>query len=137
MFGELHASTVCGMSALRTSNIRHAALVIVVALVPGLLLSACVSNYAQRETAMVRQVRIPLPSRQLLKRPAMPKCMPSAANQSRSNGALSERVQLEFERDCYRRAERRVRAHLIRLQKAVRKTRRVAQRSQRAQGSAK
>ena len=51
---------------------------------------------------------------------------------------LSERVQLEFERDCYRRAERRVRAQLIRLQKAVhRTTRQVAQRSQRAQGAKK
>ena len=125
------------MSALRTSNIRHAALVVMVALVPGLLLSACVSNYAERETAMMRRVEIPLPSRHLLKRPAMPKCMPAAASQVRANGALSERVQLEFERDCYRRAERRVRAQLIRLQKAVRKTRKVAQRAQRAPSSAK
>ena len=125
------------MSTVRTSNIRHAALALMVALVPGLLLSACVSNYAERETAMVRRVEIPLPSRHLLRRPAMPKCMPAAANKGRSNGVLSERVQLEFERDCYRRAERRVRAQLIRLQKAVHKTRQVARRSQRAKGSVK
>lgn len=82
--------------------------------------------------------KIPTPSSSLLKTPARPRCTvaqnrssvadapkspPREANES-GPGLLARQELLEFERDCYRSAEANVRARLLKLQKAVRRTKR-------------
>lgn len=114
------------MSTVRLSGMQKVAAVVLTVVAPGLLLSACVSNYAERPKPEMRRAEIPLPSRRLLKRPAEPQCLIGKPDLPRPEGTLSERVQLEFERDCFRSAERRVRKQLVRLQAAVRKTRKAA-----------
>ena len=49
--------------------------------------------------------------------------------QTNPDASLAERVKLEYERDCLRRAEARVREKLAQLQSAVRKTARAVRRT--------
>jgi hypothetical protein len=49
--------------------------------------------------------------------------------QTDPNASLAERIKLEYERDCFQRAETRVRERLVRLQSAVRKTAKAVKRS--------
>lgn len=51
--------------------------------------------------------------------------------QAEPNSSLSQRIRLEFERDCFQRAEIRLRKQLLQLQAAIEKTIRSVKRSSR------
>jgi hypothetical protein len=54
----------------------------------------------------------------------------SAVAQADPNLALSQRIKLEYERDCFRRAEIRIRERLLQLQRAVAVTARAVKRAE-------
>ena len=54
----------------------------------------------------------------------------SAVAQADPNLALSQRIKLEYERDCFRRAEIRIRERLLKLQQAVAVTARAVKRAE-------
>ncbi len=84
------------------------------------VLSSCATTATT--TAPQAQVsQIPLPSPSLLRAPPAPRCQFTAgkARKRTENGKLSNNVRLEFERNCYREAEQRVRSRLRELQRAV------------------
>jgi hypothetical protein len=88
----------------------------------GWLLTSCGANEDRRA-----QRDIPLPKPILLQRQPHPDC---AQLQAGTTGELSQRVKLEYERECYRSAELAARERLLQLQRAVEITIRALQRSQ-------
>lgn len=54
----------------------------------------------------------------------------SAVAQADPNLTLSQRIKLEYERDCFRRAEMRIRERLLKLQRAVAVTARAVKRAE-------
>ena len=118
-----------------------------VSLISAFLLLGCAAEYGQQNSSPRRaDLVIPLPERALLQPQGEPGCElkvpqeeagegaeqrhppapPSETSrklgQVDSNAPLGQRIRLEFERDCYRRAEMRARDRLHRLQAAVGKT---------------
>jgi hypothetical protein len=90
---------------------------------------------SKRSTARTHVPSIPLPPKALLAAQPAPDCEAKpgapapradagapAAAKSDAEAALALRIRLEYERECYRRAERRVRARLQQLQAATRET---------------
>jgi len=62
--------------------------------------------------------------------PSAPAAQPNPALvQTNPDASLAERIKLEYERDCFRRAEARAREKLAQLQSAVRKTARAVRRT--------
>jgi hypothetical protein len=109
------------------------------------LLLGCAAEYGQQDSSPRRtDLVIPLPERTLLQpqdepgcelkapqeeggegveqRPAPPSESNRKLDQVNSNAALGLRIRLEYERDCFRRAEMQARDRLHRLQAAVGKT---------------
>jgi hypothetical protein len=98
-----------------------------------LLLPSCGANeerHVQRD--------IPLPKPLLLQRQPQPDCAlidqkpvrQDQQPQAGTTGELSQRVKLEYERECYRSAELAARERLLQLQRAVAITIRALKRSQ-------
>jgi len=81
-------------------------------------------------TARESRTRIPLPDQALLTTQPEPDCeaKPTAPDAAKSeqpsdpNADLALRIKLEYERECYRRAEMRVRERLQRLQSSTANT---------------
>jgi hypothetical protein len=73
---------------------------------------------------------VPLPSPALLSPQAAPSCPPLARKDN--DPSLTQRMMLEFERECYRRAEIEVRDRLRRLQGSVAGTIRAIKRLEQA-----
>jgi hypothetical protein len=67
------------------------------------------ATFAARKAALLRPPRTPACE-------AEPADKPSGAAPSAANADLALRIKLEYERECYRQAERRVRAQLLSLQ---------------------
>jgi hypothetical protein len=111
------------------------------------LLLGCAAEYSQQDSSTrSAKVVIPLPERALLQPQGEPGCElkasqevggegaeqrqppvpPSGSNRRQgqvdSNAALGLRIKLEYERDCFQRAEMQARDRLHRLQAAVGKT---------------
>lgn len=93
-------------------------------------LLGCAANDAEQAGSVSNaRPHIPLPKRALLAPPKEPACDltgPRANDgdgrtvaQAGSNAGLSQRIALEYERDCYQQAELRMRQRLLRLQAAV------------------
>jgi hypothetical protein len=125
---------VGGIAARRARHLRPALLAVGVS---AALLSGCAADHPQSDGVRSARGRIPRPAQALLVPPKQPFCTSSSSDSSSetkqpqgepgkvhgsSDGALSQRVRLEFERNCYQQAEMRARAQLLRLQAAVGKT---------------
>lgn len=118
------------------------------------LLLGCTSEYSQqRSDPRSTRLAIPLPEPALLQPQDEPGCELKASQeegsegaeqsgkslpqpnrklgQVDSNAALGLRIRLEFERDCFRRAEIQARIRLHRLQAAVGKTMKTVKRIER------
>lgn len=121
---------------------------VLLASVSAFLLSGCAAEYSHENgNPRSTRVAIPLPDRVLLQPQGEPGCElkslqeeggegaergklppqpPVEANrklgQVDTNAALGLRIRLEYERDCFRRAEMQARDRLHRLQAAVGKT---------------
>jgi hypothetical protein len=124
-----------------------------------LLLSGCAVDYVPKDSIQPARVRIPRPARALLAPPKEPACTPPVPGdraqgekpdaakgaagstapaqphepgsaQGPPEGSLAQRVRLEFERNCFREAEMRMRARLLQLQAAVGRTIRSMERMQ-------
>jgi hypothetical protein len=97
------------------------------------VLPSCGANEDRRA-----QRDIPLPKPLLLQRQPQPDCAvidrkavrQDQQPQAGTTGELSQRVKLEYERECYRSAELAARERLLQLQKAVEMTIRAVKRSQ-------
>jgi hypothetical protein len=57
----------------------------------------------------------------------------STLAQTEPNLGLSQRIRLEYERDCFRRAEIRARERLLQLQRAVNRTAKAVKRSEQSE----
>ena len=96
--------------------------------IAGCLVSACVSKYASHTPAPMPNPKIMRVKSSLLKRLPKPNCdLQTALNTTTGASAsaekarvLSERVRLEFERDCYQTAAYYAMERLRKLQAAVR-----------------
>ena len=116
----------------------HFAAVVVIA-VCGATLVGCaeypyddydMSPTASINTARRSRTRIPLPDRALLTAQPEPDCevKPTAPDAAKSaepsdpNADLALRIKLDYERECYRKAEMRVRDRLKRLQASTAET---------------
>ena len=97
------------------------------------VLPSCGANEDRRA-----QRDIPLPKPLLLQRQPQPDCAvidrkavrQDQQPQAGTTGELSQRVKLEYERECYRSAELAARERLLQLQRAVEMTIRAVKRSQ-------
>jgi hypothetical protein len=127
--GERIATTTYVLNAAFSWSRRHSSLHFVV-VVSSCALLGCAAQSGQHDRLTTTN-RIPLPVA-LLTPPPEPGCelKPSrtASQPNRTlvqpgpGSSLAEGIRLEYERNCFQRAEVRVRDRLLRLQKAVRKT---------------
>jgi hypothetical protein len=124
-----------GLFTERRCNGLHFAAVLVVAVSAATLVGCAeypcddfdISPTASKDTARGSRARLPLPDRALLTAQPEPDCEVKAtapdaakgAEQSDPKASLALRIKLEYERECYRKAEMRVRDRLKRLQASM------------------
>ena len=104
--------------------------------IAGCLVSACVSKYAAHSPVPMRNPKVMRVKSTLLKRLPKPNCdLQTALNTSSGESAnaaqarvLSERIRLEFERDCYQTAAYYAMDRLRKLQAAVRAAQKIDRR---------
>jgi hypothetical protein len=124
-----------GSIAARSAQILRSPLLVVG--VSAFLFSACAAETSKESGVRPVRAHISRPAPSLLTPPTEPACSPSASGsraetrppqheagseKSDADASLSQRVRLEFERNCFRQAELRTRTQLLELQAAVGKT---------------
>ena len=115
------AADGCALNApIARSRGRLLLLLLAVGLI-GFGLLGCAANDAEQAGSVPKaRPNIPLPKQALLAPPKEPACAPKVPGANTGpNANLSQRITLEYERDCYQQAELRVRHRLLRLQAAV------------------
>ena len=117
--------------------------------VPPLIAALCAVGLAACAPAMSRPshtpvaigapVPVPLPRRALLAPPPKPHCEPPALAHGDTwlDPGEAARAQLDYERQCYRRAEQATRARLRQLQVSIARTITAIERSAQASGFAR
>lgn len=139
--------SVAAVGSIAARRNRHLRSPLLAAGMCALLLSGCAAEHSHGDGARPARVRVPRPAQALLAAPKEPACAQSrpegaarakdekgavaerpagrtepGSTQGQADGALSQRIRLEFERNCFQQAEMRARTQLLRLQAAVGKT---------------
>jgi hypothetical protein len=129
--------SVVAVGSIAARQARHLRPALLAAGMSAALFSGCAADHSHGDAVRSAGVRVPRPAQALLVPPKEPVCTSSGSGsstetkqlqrdpgnaQSPADAALSQRVRLEFERNCFQQAEKRARTQLLRLQGAVGKT---------------